>query len=127
MEGGQRILIVEDDLVLKDLLGHKLAGTYSLTYASDGEEALVSLERVHPELILLDLMMPKLDGFGVLERVRARTDVLKNVPIIVLSNLDQESDESRARAAGANDYLVKANVSVDEIASRVRAILPPSA
>ena len=72
-------------------------------------------------------MMPKLDGFGVLERVRARTDVLKNVPIIVLSNLDQESDESRARAAGANDYLVKANVSVDEIASRVRAILPPSA
>ena len=127
MEGGQRILIVEDDLVLKELLGHKLAGTYSLTYASDGEEALASLERVQPELVLLDLMMPKLDGFGVLERVRARTDALKNVPIIVLSNLDQESDESRARAAGANDYLVKANVSVDEIASRVRTILPPAA
>jgi DNA-binding response OmpR family regulator len=118
MADGPTILIVEDDLVLKNLLSQELAQKYALSFASDGEEALT--------LLLLDLVIPKLSGFDVLERIRARTDVLKSAPVIVLSNLGQADDRMRAMKAGANQYLVKAEVSVEEIVGAVAHILPPT-
>lgn len=117
------ILVVEDDPILKNLLGHTLAGKYQTLYASDGNEAIQLFEANKPVLILLDLMLPTMDGFSVLETLRKRDDEGKTVPIIVVSNLGQEKDAERAKALGANDYLIKAEVSVEEIVSKIESTL----
>ena len=124
------ILVVEDDPILKNLLGHTFAGKYQTLYASDGNEALALFEQSKPALVLLDLMLPTMDGFAVLEKIRARTDETKNVPVIVVSNLGQDKDRERAVSLGATDYLVKAEVSVEEIVNKIEstlASLPQSA
>ena len=121
------ILVVEDDPILKNLLGHTFAGKYQTLYASDGNEALALLEQNHPAVVLLDLMLPTMDGFAVLEAIRTRTDDLKNVPVVVVSNLGQQSDIDRAKSLGANEYLVKAEVPIEEIISKIEAFLPKAA
>lgn len=117
------ILVVEDDPILKNLLGHTFAGKYQTLYASDGNEALALFEANKPALVLLDLMLPTMDGFAVLETIRKRTDDLKGVPVIVVSNLGAEKDKERALALGATEYLVKAEVSVEEITARIQNAL----
>lgn len=121
------ILVVEDDPILKNLLGHTFAGKYQTLYASDGNEALAFIEQYKPALILLDLMLPTMDGFAVLEAVRARTDAAKDTPIIVVSNLGAETDKERALSLGATAYLVKAEVSVEEIIAKMQSYLSPAA
>ena len=108
---------------MKNLLGHTFAGKYQTLYASDGNEALALFETHKPSIVLLDLMLPTMDGFAVLESIRKREDELKNVPVVVVSNLGQESDKERATTLGANEYLVKAEVSVEEIVSHLEALL----
>lgn len=117
------ILVVEDDPVLKNLLGHTFAGKYQTLYASDGNEALSLFEAHKPSLVLLDLMLPSMDGFAVLEAIRSRTDALKDTPVIVVSNLGADKDKDRAKALGANEYLVKAEVSVEEITGKMEQML----
>ena len=121
------ILVVEDDPILKNLLGHTLAGKYQTLYASDGNEALTLLEQNEPVLVLLDLMLPTMDGFAVLTAIRARPDELKNVPIIVVSNLGAQADIERAKSLGANDYLIKAEVAVEEIVQKIDGLLAAAA
>jgi DNA-binding response OmpR family regulator len=117
------ILVVEDDPILKNLLGHTFAGKYQTLYASDGNEALSLFEQYKPSILLLDLMLPTMDGFAVLEAIRKRTDGQNTVPIIVVSNLGQDTDKQRALDLGANEYLVKAEVSVEEIVSHMEALI----
>jgi DNA-binding response OmpR family regulator len=117
------ILVVEDDPILKNLLGHTFAGKYQTLYASDGNEALALFEQNKPSLVLLDLMLPTMDGFAVLQSIRARSDDSRNVPIIVVSNLGQDKDKERAKALGATDYLVKAEVSIEEIVAKIQSTL----
>lgn len=117
------ILVVEDDPILKNLLGHTFAGKYQTLYASDGNEALALIEQYKPSLILLDLMLPTVDGFSVLQAIRARTDELKGTPVIIVSNLGQESDIEKAKTMGANDYLVKAEVEIEEIVTKIESVL----
>lgn len=117
------ILVVEDDPILKNLLGHTLAGKYQTLYANDGDEALTLLEQNKPTLVLLDLMLPTMDGFAVIEAIRKRTDDLKSVPIIVVSNLGQQSDIDRAKSLGANEYLIKAEVPVEDIVKKIEVML----
>ena len=117
------ILVVEDDPILKNLLGHTLAGKYQTLYASDGNEALALFEQYRPALLLLDLMLPTTDGFAVLETIRKRPDDLKSTPIIVVSNLGQQKDIDRAKSLGANDYLIKAEVPIEEIVSKIEGVL----
>ena len=119
------ILVVEDDPILKNLLGHTFAGRYQTLYAGDGNEAISLFESHKPALVLLDLMLPTMDGFAVLESIRSREDG-KAVPIIVVSNLGQESDKKRAMDLGATNYLVKAEVDVDEIIATIEATLKPA-
>lgn len=121
------ILVVEDDPILKNLLGHTFAGKYQTLYASDGNEALALFEQYKPALVLLDLMLPSMDGFAVLESIRGRADEAKDVPIIVVSNLGQEKDKERAKSLGASEYLVKAEVSVEEIVAKMQDRLSPAA
>jgi len=117
------ILVVEDDPILKNLLGHTFAGKYQTLYASDGNEALALFEQYKPSLVLLDLMLPTMGGFEVLQAIRSRTDELKSTPIIIVSNLGQESDMEKAIGMGANDYLVKAEVEIEEIVKKIETTL----
>ncbi len=117
------VLVVEDDPILKNLLGHTLAGKYQALYASDGNEALALFEQHKPSVVLLDLMLPTMDGFAVLESIRTRTDDFKSIPIIVVSNLGQERDKERALQLGATEYMVKAEVSIEEIVAKIQATL----
>lgn len=126
MPDQKSILVVEDDPILKNLLGHTLAGKYQTLYASDGNEALALLEAHAPVLVLLDLMLPTMDGFAVLTAIRARTDELKAVPVIVVSNLGAAADIEKAKALGANDYLIKAEVAIEEIVAKMEALLGPT-
>ena len=115
------VLVVEDDPILKNLLGNTFAGRYTAMYAGDGKEALQYLEEHKPDIVLLDLMLPEMGGFEVLEAIRSRTDELKDVPVIIVSNLSQETDQEKAKALGANDYMIKAEVAIEEITARMDA------
>lgn len=117
------VLVVEDDPILKNLLGHTLAGKYQTLYASDGNEALALFEQNKPTLVLLDLMLPTMDGFAVLETIRKRTDELAKTPVIVVSNLGQQKDIDRAKELGATDYLIKAEVPIEEIVKKIESVL----
>lgn len=117
------ILVVEDDPILKNLLGHTFAGKYQTLYASDGNEAIALFDEYKPSLVLLDIMLPTMDGFAVLETIRARTDESKDTPVIIVSNLGQQSDVDKARSLGATDYLVKAEVEIEEIVNKIQGYL----
>lgn len=117
------LLVVEDDPILKNLLGHTFAGKYQTLYASDGNEAMALFEQYKPAMVLLDLMLPTMDGFAVLETIRKRPDEAGKTPIIVVSNLGQEKDKERAKQLGATEYLVKAENSVEEIVARMEKVL----
>ena len=117
------ILVVEDDPVLKNLLGHTLAGKYQTLYASDGNEAIALFEQYKPSLVLLDLMLPTVDGFAVLQNIRAHTDESGKAPVIVVSNLGQQKDMDRAKELGANDYLIKAEVPIEDIVTKIETLL----
>jgi two-component system phosphate regulon response regulator PhoB len=118
-----KILVVEDETFLVKIYAVKLKKEgYDVSIANDGEQAVKLAEELKPELILLDLILPKMNGFEALERMRANP-VNKETPLIVLSNLGQEEDIKRAEALGADDYLVKANFSIQDIVAKIRETL----
>ena len=117
------LLIVEDDEVLLRtlfLFFHKSG--YAIASATDGETGLNMARRLKPDLVLLDLLLPKLDGFGVLKDLKA-DPALKKIPVIVLSNLGDESEISRAKSLGAEDYFVKAEVNLVTLRERVDKLM----
>ncbi|MDO8560918.1 MAG: response regulator [bacterium] len=118
------VLIVEDDKFLSTLLSEKLQreGIFVVS-AENGEEALIKMKAdPQPQVILLDLLLPIVDGFEVLRRMREDQE-LKRIPVLVLSNLGQESDIKRAKDLGAVDYMVKAYFTPGEIVDKVRRII----
>ncbi|OGF49606.1 hypothetical protein A3G55_02075 [Candidatus Giovannonibacteria bacterium RIFCSPLOWO2_12_FULL_44_25] len=121
--GKARILIVEDDKFLRDLIVQKLKREGFLTFeALDGEEGLKMVEEKLPDLILLDLILPGLDGFEVLRRVKGDKQ-LSQIPVIVLSNLGQKEDMDRALSGGAEDFMVKAHFTPNEIIAKIKVVL----
>ncbi|MBI2639531.1 MAG: response regulator [Candidatus Sungbacteria bacterium] len=117
------IFLVEDDTFLRTLLTDKLVKEgFLVEGAGGGQEALDLLEKVNPTLIILDLLMPVIDGFQVLEVIR-KNDRLKNTPVLVLSNLGEQEHIDRARSLGADDYLVKAYFTLNEITQKIREII----
>ncbi len=120
MDATKTVMVVEDDPILKNLLSRSLAQKYEVYYAANGVEALTLFEKFQPLVILLDLTLPgPKDGFTVLEELRARQDSGKTVPVIVVSNLGEQTAKDRVMALGANAYLVKAEADVDEIVAKV--------
>lgn len=119
MREQKTILVVEDDHFLLDIYKHQLQDKGCKVYvAGDGLQALETLNEKTPDVILLDLIMPGMNGFEFLEALRA--DVKhKERRVIVLSNLGQESDKERCKAFGVNEYLVKTDVSVEEVLNLV--------
>src|ERR1700724_99866 len=118
-KAGVRILLVDDEESIQDILSVALqpAG-YSLYQASTGEEALQKFKLARPELILLDLFLPDMDGKDVLRRLRART----STPIVVTSVRHQEAEKIECLDAGADDYLTKP-FTMGELLARLRAVL----
>jgi DNA-binding response OmpR family regulator len=117
----KKILIIEDEEVLLDLLAKKLRGSGYFVYtASNGEEGMEKADSLAPDLIILDMMMPKLDGFGVLERLKKEG---KKFPVLIISNSGQEVDIDRALSLGAIDYLVKTELGPEEIMQKVKKCL----
>jgi two-component system alkaline phosphatase synthesis response regulator PhoP len=119
----RKILLAEDDRFLRRAADATLRHHgFTVFTAVDGQEALDVARKEIPDLILLDLIMPKLQGFEVLRELKA-SPLTAGIPVIVLSNLGQEKDAVSARELGALDYWVKANVGLEELAKRVEAVL----
>jgi len=118
-----KILVVEDDFFLIKVLQTKLVNEgYQVEIAADGVLALETLKRFTPDLILLDLVMPRKDGFEVLEDI-SHDKKLSKIPVIVLTNLGQESDVERVKVYGVKDYFVKSDISIDEVVEKARKVL----
>lgn len=121
-----KLLIIEDDKFLRDLIGQKLLREGFKVYsASGGEEGLKLAMENRPDLILLDLVLPGMDGFEVLEKAK-KDPKLSSIPILILSNLGQKEDVDRAIALGASDFMVKANYTPGEITEKIKTILKQS-
>jgi DNA-binding response OmpR family regulator len=114
------ILVAEDDRFYANVYRRKLElEGFEVIMAENGEVALKLAEEKIPDLILLDLIMPIMDGFTVLSKIK-KDDKLKNIRVIVLSNLGQDEDITKAKALGADEYIVKSNLSIEELVNKIR-------
>lgn len=114
------ILLAEDDLFLQRMYAVKLAKEgFNVVLAADGEKALSLMSEAVPDVVLLDILMPKKDGFAVLEAMRADAR-LKEVPVVLLTNVSESEDVKRGRRLGANEYLIKAHFLPSEVIGVVK-------
>lgn len=118
-----KILIIEDEEVLARVLQEKLEKSgYKVTLAFDGEAGLAQAKSLVPDAIVLDLLLPKKNGFEVLQELQSDQE-LERIPVIVVSNLGEDSDIKRALLLGAADYYVKSEHPINEIAEKIQNIL----
>jgi two-component system cell cycle response regulator len=115
-----RILLVEDDLALASAYQVRMeAENFDVLHCPNGEEAMQKALEYHPDLILLDLMMPKISGFDVLDILR-NTPATAHTKIIILTALSQPSDQARAKDLGADEFLVKSQAVISDVMKRIR-------
>lgn len=120
MSQQKRILLVEDDDALANVYVTRLqAEGFDVRRVNNGEDALATALSYHPDLVLLDIMMPKVSGFDVLDILR-HTPETANLKVIMLTALSQESDKARAKAMGVDDYLVKSQVVIADVIDKIR-------
>jgi DNA-binding response OmpR family regulator len=123
MTDQKTILIVEDETLLANLLRQRFERDgYRVILARDGEEALRILKETKPDLILLDIILPKISGFELMEKLKS-DPAFPAAPIVIVSNLGQESDIERGEMLGAIGYFVKAKLSIEELVQQVRNFL----
>ncbi len=118
-----KILLIEDDNELAEMYNFKFQQEgLNLEIIEDGILGLEKAKKELPHVILLDIMMPKMDGFAVLTELK--NDVrTKNIPVLMLSNLGQESDIEKGKKLGADDYIVKASMTPTQVVEKVRSYL----
>ena len=122
----KKILIIEDEEIVIDLLQRKLIKEgYETSVARDGQEGLKNMKEVKPDLILLDIIMPKMGGFEVMEEM-AKDKELKKIPVIVISNSGQPVELDRAQKLGAKDWLIKTEFDPQEVIDKVKKHIGPS-
>ncbi|OGD57138.1 hypothetical protein A2V71_01745 [Candidatus Berkelbacteria bacterium RBG_13_40_8] len=120
MENGKVILLVDDDLTLREMYEERLkAEGFDIIQASNGEEAMKKAKENKPNIILLDIMMPKINGFDVLKDLKADPD-LKEIPVIVLTALIQDVDRVQGKKLGAVDYIVKSETMPGEVITKIK-------
>ena len=118
----RKVMIIEDDRFLSSLLKARLEKeSFTVLQAFDGEEALKLLKTEVPSLVILDLIMPKVNGFEVLQTISV-TPQLEKVPVVILSNLAQDSDIQKAHDLGAKEYFIKVKVSIDDLIGRIKLL-----
>jgi len=117
------ILIVEDDTFLLNIYKTKFEfENFKVSTAENGEVGLAEIRKKHPDLILLDILMPKMDGFAVLEELK-KDKSIQNIPVILLTNLGQKDDVQKGLELGAKDYIIKAHFKPSEVLEKVRKVL----
>lgn len=116
----KKILIIEDEEIIYSLLQRKLSNAgYQVAVAKDGEEGLKILREQRPDLVLLDIIMPKKNGFEVLEAIQ-KDNNLKTIPVIVISNSGQPVELERAKALGVKDCLIKTEFDPQDVFEKVK-------
>lgn len=119
----KKILIVEDDNILQKALQEFLSGEgFEISSALDGEEGITMSKSKKPDLILLDIILPKKDGYEVLKEVKNDPDT-KNIPVVLLTNLGSLNDVEKALNMGATTYLIKADYKLEEVSKKIKEIL----
>ncbi|HEY4497971.1 MAG TPA: response regulator [Candidatus Paceibacterota bacterium] len=119
----KRILFIEDEEALRNTFREAFEHDgYAILDAADGEDGLRIAQKELPNLILLDLILPKKSGFDVLKELRSNP-ATRSIPVIVLTNLEGSEDIEQALAHGATTYLVKANYSLDDIVAKAKSVL----
>ena len=117
------ILIIEDDRFLRELISRKLTQEkFNVSEAIDGEEGIKKIKKEKPDLILLDLILPGIDGFEVLSKAKKDPEI-SSIPVIILSNLGQKDDIEKGMKLGAVGYLIKAHFAPGEIIEKIKTIL----
>ncbi len=120
MNNPKKITIAEDDQFLSNAYRVKLTKEgYNVKMVADGQELIDSLKTDKPDLIILDLLMPKKDGFEALKEIKANPN-LKNVPVIIASNLGQTNDIDQGMKLGASDYIVKSDLSLEDLVKKIK-------
>jgi len=118
-----KILFIEDEPTLQKAVGEILGQEgFEVLSALDGEAGLELIKKEKPDLVLLDLILPKKDGFTVLKEMK-EDENLKDIPVIVLTNLEGMGDVERAMSLGATTYLVKANYELDDVVTKIKKTL----
>lgn len=122
-KSAKKVLLIEDERVLLELLADKFKESgFTVSCAQSAEAGIKLALQNHPDLILLDLILPKMDGLTMLKKLR-KNDWGKGVPVIILSNLNDQKKVSEAMRIGVYDFLVKSNVKLSDVVEEVREVL----
>ena len=123
---GKKILLIEDDAFLSEIYSAKLqeAG-FEVSVAGDGSLGLRKINEENPDLLMLDIVMPNMDGFELLQTIKSNPET-KNIPVIILSNLGEQEDVERGLELGAEAYIIKAHHTPTEVVAKVKEILKSS-
>jgi DNA-binding response OmpR family regulator len=122
-ENKKKILIVEDDVFIRDIYQVKFSQEgFDVTVAEDGVKAMEKLEGMIPDIILLDIMMPYLNGMEVLKKIKSN-DALKNIPIIMLTNISEKEKVAEGNEYGVSDFLIKSHFTPSEVVQKVNTLL----
>lgn len=118
-----KVLIIEDEEMLVNMYISKFEKEgFEIQKAINGKDGIAKAKEFHPDIILLDIIMPEMDGFMVLKQLKADDDT-KNSKVIMLTNLGQDEDIEKGKQLGANDYLVKANLTPAQVVDKVKELL----
>ncbi|MBL7053271.1 MAG: response regulator [Candidatus Portnoybacteria bacterium] len=119
----KKILIIEDDPFLSEMYAAKFTESgFEIEVAFDGSVGLAKIENFNPDLVLLDIVLPKMDGFEILKKIK-ENEKLKKIPIILLTNLGQKSEVEKGLSLGADEYIIKAHFTPTAVVTRVKEIL----
>lgn len=118
-----KVMVVEDDLTLAKIYKTKLTKSgFDVLHVCDGKQCLEEVNEFMPDIILLDIIIPKLDGFSVLQELKNNLRT-KKIPVIMLTNLGQSEDRDKGKKLGACDYLVKSNFTPAELIKKIKEVL----
>lgn len=121
-----KILLIEDDPFLLSMYSTKFeAEGFEVVSADDGEKGLAAANREKADIILLDILMPKMNGFEVLEKLKAE-EKTRDIPVILLTNLNQKDEIEKGLVLGADDYMIKAHFMPSEVVAKIRKVLGKS-
>lgn len=121
----KKILLIEDDSFISQMYDIKFKQTdYDFLVAKDGKEGLQMIKDSKPDIILLDIVLPEIDGFTVLEEIKKDPE-LSSIPVLLLTNLGQQENIQKGLSLGAKDYIVKAHSTPQEVVEKVQAYLSP--
>jgi DNA-binding response OmpR family regulator len=116
----KKLLLIEDDVMLVNMYKAKFVNEgYEIESATDGKNGLALVPQVNPDLVILDLMLPRLSGIEVLEELK-KDEKLKNIPVVVLTNLSEEQETQKALELGADGYLVKADLTPSQLVEKIK-------